>query len=586
MTFSDPPTRTEQLLPALAWLRRYRLSDLRGDLTAGLTVAVMLIPQGMAYALLAGLPPVVGLYAATFPLMVYAFFGSSRQLAVGPVAIVSLLTLTGVSAVAEAGTAGFALYAALLALMVGAAQLLLGVLRAGFITNFLSHAVVSGFTSAAAVVIALSQLKDLLGIRLENTHSVPLLLWEAATRLGETNPVALALGAASILLLLLGRRFAPRLPVPLGVVVLATLATYGLGLDNHGLRIVGEVPSGLPQFTIPPFDAAALVNLLPAALTISFVGFMESFAVAKLIAARERYALDANAELRALGLANLVAGVFSAYPVTGGFSRTAVNYQAGARTGLASIITALLVLLTLLFFTPLFYYLPNAALAAIVVVAVVGLVDLKEPHHLFRVRPIDGWTLLLTFAATLLIGIEQGILIGVAFSLLVYVWRSAYPHTAVVGYLESEGVFRNVARFPQVRLFPGTVIIREDAALYFANMAFLEGFVEKVLRDHPDAKRLLFDFSGVNDVDAVALDTLRELMSTLETLGVEVHLAGMKGPVRDLVDRAGWPARFRERAAHLSLEHALRDFGEHLSPAPNAPTGPRAVPAQAPLEGR
>lgn len=319
------------------------------------------------------------------------------------------------------------------------------------------------------------------------------------------------------------------------------------------------------------------MNLLPAALTIAFVGFMESFAVAKSIAARERYPLDANAELRALGLANLVAGLFSAYPVTGGFSRTAVNYQAGARTGLASLLTALLVLLTLLFFTPLFYYLPNAALAAIVVVAVVGLVDLKEPRHLFRVRPIDGWTLLVTFAATLLIGIEQGILIGVAFSLLVYVWRSAYPHTAVVGYLESEGVFRNVKRFPQVRLFPGTIIIREDAALYFANMGFLEAFVDRTLREHPDAKRLLFDFSGVNDVDAVALDTLRELMATLEEIGIEVHLAGMKGPVRDLVARAAWPERFRARAAHLSLEHALRAFGETLSPAPDAPTGARAA---------
>jgi sulfate permease, SulP family len=425
----------ERWMPAWGWLRRYRRSDLRGDVSAGLTVAVMLVPQGMAYALLAGLPPVVGLYASTVPLLVYALFGSSRQLAVGPVAIVSLLTLSGVSALAEPGTQEFIALAALLALMTGIIQLVLGLLRAGFIVNFLSHAVISGFTSAAAIVIGLSQLRQLLGVPLASGHSVVGLLLEAVQRLGETNPWTFAIGLGSIAALVAARRVAPRFPAALLVVAAATIITYVFRLHERGVGIVGEVPGGFPAFAIPTFGTGTLLALLPVALTISFVGFMESIAVARSIAAREKYRVDANQELKGLGLANLAGAAFSGYPVTGGFSRSAVNYQAGARTGLATIITALLVTLTLLAFTSLFHYLPNAVLAAIVMVAVYGLINVAEARHLFRLKPVDGWTLVLTFAATLFIGIEQGILIGAAFSLLVFIWRSAYPHVATLGWL-------------------------------------------------------------------------------------------------------------------------------------------------------
>ena len=551
----------ERIIPAAAWLRRYKREDLGGDFSAGLIVAVMLIPQGMAYAMLAGLPSVVGLYASTIPLIIYALFGSSRQLAVGPVALVSLLTLTGVSALAEPGSGEFVALAALLALTVGVIQFGLGLIRAGFVVNFLSHAVISGFTSAAAIIIGLSQLKHLLGVDLESTNSVFVLLWDAAQKLGEVNLITLAIGVASIALLVLFRRIAPRFPAPLLVVALSATAVYAFGLQERGVGIVGDVPQGVPSFALPAFGLDSVSSLLTIALTISFVGFMESIAVAKSIANREKYKVDANKELVGLGLANVAGSMFSAYPVTGGFSRTAVNYQSGARTPLASVITAVLIVVTLLFFTPLFYYLPNTVLAAIVMVAVYGLIDFLEPVKLFRVKKVDGWTLLITFAATLLIGIEQGILVGVTFSLALFIWRSAYPHTTEVGYLPGEEVFRNVNRYPEAQTFPNTLVVRVDASLYFANTAFWENWLNEAAFERPDLRYLILDFSAVNDVDAVALETLEDLMKSLNERDVEVHIAGMKGPVRDIAEKAGWTKKFGTDISHLSVQHALETLG-------------------------
>jgi sulfate permease, SulP family len=554
-------TTVEQWVPAWGWLRRYRRMDLGGDVSAGVTVAVMLVPQGMAYAMLAGLPPVVGLYASTIPVLVYAVLGSSRQLAVGPVAIVSLLTLTGVSALADPGTQEYVALAALLALMTGVLQLVLGVLRAGFVVNFLSHAVISGFTSAAAVVIGLSQLRHLLGVPLVSSQSIPALVLEALLRAGEAHAYTVAIGVGSIAVLVAARRLAPRFPAPLLVVAGATVLTYALRLDERGVSIVGTVPGGFPALVLPGVEGSTLLALLPAAVTISFVGFMESIAVARSIASREKYRVDANQELRGLGLANMAGAVFSGYPVTGGFSRSAVNYQAGARTGLASIITALLIVVTLLAFTSLFHFLPNAVLAAIVMVAVHGLIDVREAVHLFRLKAVDGWTLLLTFAATLLIGIEQGLVIGVAFSLLVFVWRSAYPHVATLGWLAGQGVFRNVERYPEAEKVAGVAILRVDASLYFANMAFLENWLRATVVEQADVRTIVLDFSGVNDMDAVAVETLEGLMYEFRMQGVTVHVAAMKGPVRDITSRAGWPSRYGAQVGHFSVEQAL----EHSS---------------------
>lgn len=552
---ANPP---KPWLPSLEWLKHYDRQNLSSDLTAGLIVAVMLVPQAMAYAMLAGLPPVIGLYASTLPLLVYALFGSSRQLAVGPVAIVSLLTLSGVSTLAEPGSASFIAYAALLALMVGLLQFILGILKAGFITNFLSHAVISGFTSAAAIIIGLSQLKHLLGLKLESTENVFAVLLANFQHLAETHLITFGIGFASILILLFFKRLKSRFPAPLLVVILSSLTVYLFKLNEQGVSIVGAVPGGFPAFGLPNLNIEGLRSLLPIALTISFVSFMESFAVAKSIASKEKYKVEANKELVGLGLANVAGSIFSGYPVTGGFSRTAVNYQAGAKTPLASIITAILIILTLLFFTPLFYYLPKAVLAAIIMVAVYGLIDLKEPRHLFQIKPIDGWTLVLTFAATLILGIETGILVGAAFSLLVFIWRSAYPHTAELGYLEEDKVFRNIKRYPQAKQYENAAIIRVDASLYFANMAFLETYLSNLLAERPNLNCLILDFSAVNDMDAVAIETLEKRIDELAKLNVVTHIVSIKGPLRDLLARARWFEKYGDKIRHMSLEHALK----------------------------
>jgi SulP family sulfate permease len=571
-----PPTPTiERLLPIVGWLRRYDRNDLPGDLIAGLVTAVMLVPQSMAYALLAGLPPVVGLYASTIPLVIYALFGSSRQLAVGPVAIVSLLTLAGVGALAEPGSPEFVALAAALMLMVGVIQAALGLLRAGFVVNFLSHAVISGFTSAAALVIGLSQLKHLLGVDIPREENVILLLIHAGGELVHTHGATLAIGAASILVLLIGKRLAKRFPTPLLVVIGASLVVWGFDLHERGVAIVGQVPAGLPSPGLPQLGGGALASLLPVAATIAFVGFMESVAVAKAIAAKHRYKVDANRELVGLGFANVVGAFFRGYPVTGGFSRSAVNDQAGARTPLAGIVTAVLIGLTLLFLTDLFYYLPNAVLAAIVMVAVFGLIDVKEPRHLWRVKKVDALTLLVTFAATLTLGVETGILTGVGFSLLVFVARSAWPHTAELGWLPESGVFRNAKRFPQVRTWPDLYITRPDASLYFANMASLETQLNDVVAERPELRAIVLDFSGVNDVDGVAIDTLQDRMDAFAEQGIEVHVAGAKGPVRDLLARAGWRERYGERIRHASVAHALEALGVELE-SRSAPDGASA----------
>ena len=551
----------QKIIPALEWLRNYKREDLKGDLTAGLIVAIMLVPQGMAYAMLAGLPPVVGLYASTLPLIVYVLFGSSRQLAVGPVAMMSLLVFAGASPLAPPGSEKYVSLVLLLSLMVGVIQFCLGLFRAGFIVNFLSHAVISGFTSAAAILILLSQLHHLFGIPSSGGHSAMTVLKGVIQGMGGFHPATLGIGLASIVILVIFKRKRPNFPAPMVVVAAGTLVVYFFGLDQSGVKIVGHVPKGLPSFSASEWSLGSLEVLFPAALTILFIGFMESISIAGWVAAREKYKIDSNRELIGLGLANVTASFFSAYPVTGGFSRTAVNYQAGAKTGLASLITAAIILLTLLFFTSFFYHLPHAVLAAIVAVAVAGLIDVKGARHLLDLRKMDGWTTILTFVATLVLGSEKGIMAGVAFSLFVFIWRSSHPHTAELGYLEGEDVFRNVRRFPEAKLYPEALILRVDASLYFANMAFLEDFLRRRIVEKPDVKWILMELSGVNDIDAVAVDRMSDIMDNYREQGIQFVFAGMKGPVRDLVSKAGWREKYGKQCEYLSLQHALKDLG-------------------------
>ncbi len=548
------------IFPAFEHFRDYTIRTFKNDLSAGFIVAVMLIPQGMAYAMLAGLPPVMGLYASVFPLIIYAIFGSSRQLAVGPVAMISLLVFTGVSRLAEPASEQYLGLVFLLALIVGILQLAMGLLRAGVLINFLSGAVISGFTSAAAIIIILSQVHHLLGIDSPGGHSALHLIVGISRQAENIDMATMAIGLTSIALMGFLKMKGSRFPAPLLVVAASITATWLFHLDRLGVAIVGHVPHGFPSFSIPPMDKESFLALLPVSLTILFVGFMESFSIAKWVAAREKYKIDANRELLSLGLANITASLSSAFPVTGGLSRTVVNYEAGAKTGFASITSALVILLALMFFASLFYYLPKAALAAIVIVAVTSLIGIQEAKHLFHVKHIDGWTMVATFFTTLLLGTEKGIITGVAFSLFIFVWRSAHPHIAELGYLQKERIFRNIKRYPEGETYPDILILRVDASLYFANMSFLEDMLQQTIGEKKTLKWVIMDLSGVNDIDGVAIDTLEKIMEAYRYRGVEFLFAAMKGPVRDLTAKAGWVEKYGRHMGFNTIHEALDEI--------------------------
>lgn len=520
--------------PFLEWIKTYDKSQFGGDLTAGLTVGVMLIPQGMAYAMLAGLPPIYGLYASTIPLIIYALMGTSRQLAVGPVAMVALLISSGVSGIAEIGSPEFIGLAILLALMVGIIQFSMGAFRLGFLVNFLSHPVIAGFTSAAALIIGFSQMKHLLGLSLPR-GKVHETIMNIIENIGDVNLPTLLIGVGAVGILVVVKKINRRLPGPLIAVVLGMVAVYFLGLDAQGVKIIQDVPGGLPTFGVPKIEGQALLTLLPIALTISFVGFMESIAVAKAIQAKHKnYQINANQELISLGLANIFGSFFKAFPVTGGFSRTAVNDQAGAKTGVSSMISAFLIIITLLFLTKYFYFLPNAVLGAIIVVAVFGLIDIKEAKHLWTHDRKDFAVFMVTAIATLSLGIEEGILVGVVLSLAMLIYKVSYPHIAELGRVPGSEEYRNVERFKDLHTYQDILIVRFDAQLYFANATSLTEFVSKKLIDRPEIKHVIFDFSAVSNVDSSAVHAIKDFLADLHAHGRELYISNVRGPVRDI----------------------------------------------------
>jgi SulP family sulfate permease len=562
-------------IPAWGWIRNYRREDLMGDVNAGLTVAVMLIPQGMAYAMLAGLPPIMGLYASIFPLLVYALLGTSRQLAVGPVAMVSLLVATGVGNLAGGDISRYIALAVLLAGMVGIIQISMGLLRLGFLVNFLSHPVINGFTSAAALIIGLSQIKHLLGVDIQSSHKIYEIMYNVLPKLRETHLLSLLIGLCGIIAMLLLRRWKPSFPCALAVVLVSTFAVWIFGLDQKGVTIVGSVPSGFPALSIPQLDWNGVVGLWPVALVISFVGFMESISVAKALASRHRYQVNANQELMALGAAN-IAGAFSqGYAVAGGFSRTAVNAQAGGRTGLASLITASLIAVTLLFLTPLFYYLPNATLAAIVIVAVASLVDWREPHHLWQVKRSDALLLGLTFLVTLSVGIKEGIAVGVLASLGVFIYRTTNPHVAELGRLPGTETYRNLKHHPEAERYDTLAILRIDTSFYFANIAFFRDQIARLIAERGHKlKSLIIDATSINDIDSSAEQALREIHADLQQSGINLYLAGAKWPLRNLFHKSG----LREYIGQQHLCLTVHDAVKHSSQAQSITAEPPNYP--------
>ncbi len=548
------------IVPAAGWAGSYRRAFLRQDLSAGLTVAVLLIPQSMAYAALAGMPPEAGLYSAIVSLLVYALLGSSSFISVGPVAIDSLLIAAAVGPLAQGDTSRYVAAAGLLAVMTGGLQLLLGVVRLGALVNFLSVPVISGFTSAAALTIGASQLKDLFGLKVPPGQGSSFFdsLRATVSAADTVHPLTVLIAAAAVLTLIAGRQLAPKVPAALIVVAVTTGLAALLQLDGSGVRVLGEVPAGLPGLALPPLDAGLLRQLAPAALTIAVISYMESISTAKAFAGRTRQRLNPNQELLAIGAANVAAGLFRGFSGAGGFSRGAVNFRSGAKTQLSGIISAGVLLLAVAFLTPLFFFLPKAVLAAVIVVAVSALVDLRGARRILRVQRADGFGLILTFLATLLVGVAQGLAVGVTVSLLVFIARTSRPHVVEVGRVKGTDRYRNVQRWA-TRTDERLALLRMDGPLYFANARFFEERALRLVSDRPLIEHLIVIASAIGAIDASGTELLIDLEEELREGGVQLHLVTVRGPVRDtLANTALWGDLIASDRIHTTIEAAVR----------------------------
>ncbi|MCG7628595.1 sulfate permease [Epibacterium sp. MM17-32] len=539
-------------LPVLDWGRTYDRKAFSNDMIAALIVTIMLIPQSLAYALLAGLPPEAGIYASIAPIVLYALFGTSRALAVGPVAVVSLLTASAIGQVAEQGTAGYAIAALTLAFLSGGFLVLMGVFRLGFLANFLSHPVIAGFITASGILIATSQLKHILGVPAHG-HTLPDILVALWTQLHEINWITLAIGVTATAFLFwvrtglkptLKRLGAATLVTeiaakagPVAAVVGTTALVWALDLAGHGVKIVGAVPQSLPPLTRPGFSAELLQALLVPAILISIIGFVESVSVAQTLAAKKRQRIDPDQELIGLGAANLGAAFTGGYPVTGGFARSVVNFDAGAETPAAGAFTALGLAIAAVALTPLVYYLPNAALAATIIVAVLSLIDLSILQKTWTYSRADFTAVAATIVLTLTLGVEVGVAAGVILSVLLQLYKTSRPHVAEVGRVPGSEHFRNVLRH-EVETDPRVLSLRIDESLYFVNARFLEDLVQSRVTEGCSIAHVVLMFSAVNEVDYSALESLEAVNARLRDMGVGLHLSEVKGPVMDRLKRS------------------------------------------------
>ena len=545
-------TRLSRHLPILEWGRQYRRSTLTNDILAAVIVTIMLIPQSLAYAMLAGLPPEVGLYASILPLVAYAIFGTSRTIAVGPVAVVSLMTATAVGEIATQGSEAYLVAATLLALISGIMLVAMGLFRLGFVANFLSHPVISGFITASGLLIAAGQVRHLLGVP-SGGHTLPEVVASVAENLQATSFPTLAIGLGVLAFLyfvrlklkplLLNMGTSPRLADiatkagPVLAVAVTILAATWLNLGEAGVPLVGAIPQGLPMPTLPIVDLEMIRALAAPALLISLIGFVESVSVAQTLAAKRRQRIIPDQELIGLGAANIASGISAGYPVTGGFARSVVNFDAGAETPAAGIYTAIGIALATLFLTPLLANLPQATLAATIIVAVLSLVDLPAVRRVWTYSKADFSAMAATILGTLFLGVEIGVVLGVLLSLLLHLYRTSRPHMAVVGQVPGTEHFRNVDRH-QVITSAEVLSLRVDESLYFANTRYLEDRIAELVADRPALKHVVLMCSAVNDIDASALESLEEINHRLQDADITLHLSEVKGPVMDRLRRS------------------------------------------------
>jgi SulP family sulfate permease len=539
--------RIARLLPIIGWLKDYRGDTLVQDGLAAVIVTLMLVPQALAYALLAGLPPEVGLYASMIPLVVYALFGTSATLAVGPVAVASLMTASALGGIAVVGSPEYVGAALILATLSGLVLFAMGILRLGFLANFLSHPVISGFVTASGILIAGSQIGHILGIK-GGGHNLIEMAQSLWLQLGAINPVTVLIGGGTLLFLYLCRRYLKQVlkgfglsakaadlsakAAPVSAVIVTTAAAWYFNLGASGVNLVGNVPSGLPSISLPSLDPDIWSTLVPAAILISLVGFVESVSIAQTLAAKRRQRIDPDSELIALGLANVGAGISGGSPVSGGFSRSVVNFEAGAQTPVAGIFTAVGIAIATLTLTGVLAFLPKATLAATIIIAVSTLIDFRAIRRTFAYSKADVTAMLATIFLTLFQGVETGILVGVGLSISLHLYRTSRPHSAVVGLVQGTEHFRNVQRHT-VETDEETVVLRIDESLYFANARYLEETVLALVSQRPQMKNLVLACPAVNDIDASALESLEVINGRLKDLSIRLHLSEVKGPVMD-----------------------------------------------------
>lgn len=543
---------------SLQWVKEYSRRDLAADLPAGLTIGVMLIPQGMAYAMLAGVEPIQGLYAAMIALFIYALLGTSRQLMVGPVAMDSLLVMAVVTGLAVERSEQYLALAMVLALMVGTIQVIMGLARMGFLVNFLSRPVLKGFTTGAPIIIAISQVKHLLGYDVASSQQVVVVVHDMLPKLGQTHLPTLAIGLGSIAVLILTKRFLPKVPGPLLVVLLSVPLVWWLNRIGFGdgIRIVGNVPQGLPSFDLPAFRWELVGQLWLGAVAIAIIGYMEGISLAKVYAEKYRQRLGDNQEMVALGLSNIGVSFFQGFPIGGSFSRTAVIEQAGVRTPLAGWFAALVLMLTLLLLTGLFHYLPKAVLAAVVIMAVQSLVRFGELRDLWRIKKSDGVLFLVTFLATLIFGALVGLAAGLVASTVPIFLRLARPHVAELGVMPDGLDYRNLSRYPQARRVPGILLLRVDASFCFLNAAYLRKTIFNAFLNR-DVHSIVIDASSMNDLDGTAYSVLERIHEALAEKNMRFYITGLKGPVRDILQAGGLWEEMGQESFQLSPAKAV-----------------------------
>lgn len=534
-------------------------SYLKQDFIAAITVVLMAIPQGMAYAVLAGVPPIYGLYTFLIPLLIYPIFSSSKYLSVGPTAIVAIIMVSGLSDKAEVLSAEFIQLSILVSLMAGIIQMGMSFLKMGFLVNFLSHPVLKGFTSAAGVIIIIGQLKYALGIQIERSPNLFGTITELIKNAPSSNLVAVGLCICSLIGILIFKKINKAFPAALVFIVIGSLIIYFFKLGAE-VPIIGDVPSGLPSIINPIiWDSSVFISLLPLAGVISFISFVESLAIAKSLDGKEgKYEVDADKELLGLGMAKFVGSFFQAIPSTGSFSRSALNDDAGARTGTSSIIAGVLVGLSLVLFTKAFYYIPYAVLAAIIIGAVYKLVDYKTATHLFKTDRGDFWVMIITFFTTLCVGVLTGIATGIVLSLLLILRKVSDPHYAVLGKIDDSGIYSNINRFEQAVVDDNVLIIRYDEDVFFGNANHFFDSILSEVKQLPSTKILILDMSSVSNIDSTGVLQFRILIQQLNSNKINLHLAGPKGPLRDRLQSEGIYDVIGIQNIHMSIDKAMQ----------------------------